>query len=65
MMVCLVGNVETAAILLRRMLLRILARHVRKSVNFWIILVIRRTAGLKGWTQESGKKSVKKHNPKE
>jgi hypothetical protein len=58
-MICLVGNVETVAILLRRILLRIHARHVRKNVNFWITLVTPLTARRKGWTQELEKKGSK------
>jgi hypothetical protein len=55
-MICLVGNVETAAIRLRRMLLRIHAHHARRNVNFWIILVTPPIVRPRGWTQESGKK---------
>jgi len=58
-MICLIGNVVIVAIRLRRMLLRIRARHAKKNVNFWITPVTLRTARRKGWTQESEKKGSK------
>jgi len=58
-MICLVGNVETVAILLRRILLRIRAHPAKKNVNFWTTRVTHLTARRKGWTQELEKKGSK------
>ena len=58
-MICLIGNVVIVAIRLRRMLLRIRARHAKKNVNFWTTRVTHLTARRKGWTQELEKKGSK------